>query len=213
LCHQGQVTRGWLGIFIHKLRPPPAVRRSVELPEGALAVSVVYVVPGSPAESGGIRAGDVILKFAGRSFSSAGELRRQIAGTPPGTEAAVAFWRGEAVMAPGIAIGSRPAVPPHLPGEKEWGLRLHSQMLADESVLTLGEFPNAVVVQAVEARSRARGLAPQDVILSVNGVSTPNLETFCREAIRICAQQPSRSVQLEVTSQGSAPRTVKLGDE
>ncbi|MGE5193153.1 MAG: PDZ domain-containing protein [Deltaproteobacteria bacterium] len=213
LRNQGRVTRGWLGVFIHKMHPTLEVLRSVGLPEGALAVTVDYVVPGSPAEAGRIRAGDVLLKFAGLPVFTVADLRKRIARTAPNAELSVTLCREGAIVDQKIVIGRQPAIPPQLPGEKEWGVRLLSHLLAEELGTAVGEIPDAVVVQEVEARSRARGLSPRDVILSVNGVPTPTLEVFCREVSRLRAERAMRAVQLDVSSQGSPPRRIALGGE
>src|SRR5262249_53993960 len=66
LRRRRQVRRGWLGVFIHKVAEGDEWARPAGLHlEGELAAVVDYVVPDSPADAGGIHAGDVICQFEG----------------------------------------------------------------------------------------------------------------------------------------------------
>jgi ribosome maturation factor RimP len=55
-------------------------------------------------------------------------------------------------------------------------------------------------------------LAPRDVILSVNGVATPDLESFCREVSRLCETRIADRAQLEVSTNG-ARRQLQIEDD
>jgi serine protease Do len=208
----GEVRRGWLGVFIHKASPTPELPPAANLPEGALAVAVDYVVPGSPAEQGGLRAGDVIVRFGGSPFYSAAELRRRIAGASLQSTVPIRVLRAARIEEPQVVIGPPPATPPQLPGEKEWGMQLLGHLSAEESGRLFVDGRRGVIVQEVEPRCKVRGLAPRDVILSVNGVATPDLEAFCREVNRLCEAQIADHVRLEVSTNGS-PRQLVIGDE
>ncbi len=59
----GEVTRTWLGVFIHPVTMSVAKERRLEVATGAL---VSELVPGSPATLAGILPGDVILEFDGQ---------------------------------------------------------------------------------------------------------------------------------------------------
>jgi len=51
------------------------------------------VEKGGPADKAGIEAGDVILKFDGKSVVNSGDLPRLVAGTRPGTHSVAQVWR------------------------------------------------------------------------------------------------------------------------
>jgi S1-C subfamily serine protease len=208
----GGIMRGWLGVFIHTVSPSGMRQGPEGFPDGSLALAVDYVVPGSPADQAGVRAGDAILRFAGSPIFSTAALRKQIARTALNAEIAVTLVRGEGVEQAKIVIGPQPATPPQLPGEKEWGLRLLSHLLSEPSESPNEDGQSSVIVQHVETRSRACGLSPRDVILSVNEVATPNLEIFCREVGRLCATHAANRVRLLVSSKGN-PHEVVLGGE
>lgn len=68
---EGYVSRGWLGVLIQDVTPELSGTFGLSHPQGAL---VARVLEGSPAESGGIKVGDVILSFNGRKISQSSEL-------------------------------------------------------------------------------------------------------------------------------------------
>jgi len=81
LKRYGRVIRGWLGVSVQQVTPQLASHLGVKEPRGAL---VLEVAPGSPAAEGGLRRGDVIVRYDGREIRAAWELRNLIALTPVG---------------------------------------------------------------------------------------------------------------------------------
>jgi Do/DeqQ family serine protease len=75
LIEYGAVERGQLGISVYPVTAE--VARSLGLPR-AVGGLVTEVVPGSPAQKAGIRAGDVITAIAGRGIRSNDDLRNAI---------------------------------------------------------------------------------------------------------------------------------------
>ena len=88
LLAAGRVTHAWLGIDGTDLSAADA--ESMGVPGGAL---VRRVVAGSPAERGGIRAGDVITAVGDHPVSSSSGLVVAMRRQTPGQEVTVAFWR------------------------------------------------------------------------------------------------------------------------
>ncbi len=78
----GKVTRGRIGVAIQDVSKEVAEGLNLPKAQGAL---VGRVEPSSPAEKGGIEAGDIIVKFNGASIETAGELRRLAGSTKPGS--------------------------------------------------------------------------------------------------------------------------------
>ena len=90
LREKGKVTRGWIGVTIQTVTPDLAKSFGMNEPKGAL---VSDVAPGGPAERGGVKRGDIIVTFDGRSVKDANSLSRIVAETPVGREAAVSVMR------------------------------------------------------------------------------------------------------------------------
>jgi len=90
LIRSGTVRRGSLGVTIQPLTPEAISRLGLQNARGALVNSVV---PGGPAERGGVRAGDVITAVNDTAIQDPNALRNTIARTPPGTEVTLTLWR------------------------------------------------------------------------------------------------------------------------
>ncbi len=114
----GQVQRGWLGIRMSDLTPERAAQ--LGLPD-ARGVELVEVVPGSPAEDGGLRSGDIVVRFGGRPIHNINRLKNVIALTPPGTESDYRVLRG------GEEVSGRVTI-----ADDAYGRRVQRQLLRQD---------------------------------------------------------------------------------
>jgi serine protease Do len=89
----GKVTRGRIGVVIQQVTKELADGFGLPKPQGALVNSVEK---GGPADKAGIEAGDVILRFDGKSVNSSEDLPRVVGGTKPGSKVVVQVWRNKA---------------------------------------------------------------------------------------------------------------------
>ena len=105
LLAQGRVSRGALGIDLHpEFRPEDAVSLGLERPRGAW---VDRVHPGSPAASGGLHGGDVILRFNGVEIADLNHLINMVSMAPIGQPAEVVVWRGGKNDSFRVTVGER----------------------------------------------------------------------------------------------------------
>jgi serine protease Do len=72
----GGVRRGWMGIYIQPLTPELA--RHFHL-KASLGVLVSAVVPGGPADQGGLKPGDVVTSFNQKSVRAPNDMMREVA--------------------------------------------------------------------------------------------------------------------------------------
>ena len=105
LIAHGEVIRGYLGVALEDL---PAARAKA-LDVGPAAV-VTTVSPTGPADQGGVKLGDVIVKFGDHEIfgNPSRHLRQLIVDTPPGQEIVVHVLRGTEPMDVTVKIGKRP---------------------------------------------------------------------------------------------------------
>jgi serine protease Do len=82
LKENGSVTRGWLGVMIQKITPELEKSFGLSQSEGAL---VGDVIPDGPAAKGGIKRGDVIIKFNNQPVRDMEDLPKIVAATNPGS--------------------------------------------------------------------------------------------------------------------------------
>jgi serine protease Do len=80
LKERGTVTRGWLGVMVQKITPELAKSFGLSQSEGAL---VGDVIPDGPAAKGGIKRGDVIVRFDGQQVKDMEDLPKIVAATIP----------------------------------------------------------------------------------------------------------------------------------
>ncbi|MBI2461140.1 MAG: DegQ family serine endoprotease [Candidatus Rokubacteria bacterium] len=163
----GKVTRGWLGIRIQELTEELAPSFGLPPRSGVL---VSDVMPGSPAEGGGLRAGDLIVAYGEAPVTDVPTLQRLVAATAPGQLARITVVRDGGRETLAVTIGEQPAeaVAAVAPPER-WGLTVEplTPELAREFNLSAQE---GVLVFRVAAGSPAdrAGLRPGDAILEVN---------------------------------------------
>lgn len=86
----GRTRRGWLGVRIQQVSDDLAESLGLDGARGAL---VADVTPDGPAESAGVKPGDIILKFDGKDVPEMKQLPRIVAETNVGTDVDVQVWR------------------------------------------------------------------------------------------------------------------------
>ncbi|MEN8661263.1 MAG: Do family serine endopeptidase [Lentimonas sp.] len=180
LIERGEVPRGLLGLFPENLDRDMAEAFGLERTKGAL---VSQVQPNSPAEIGGIRHGDVILRVDEIEIESAPQLRLVVSQTLPGTEVMIELVRhGETMKLPvvlGSLDGSVVSFEPELAPEVLDGVML--DLLSDEfrAAMQVPSNVDGVLVLSVSVESpygNQNGLVEGMLILEVNGeaVSSPS---------------------------------------
>jgi serine protease Do len=90
LAAKGRVEWGWLGVSISEITDDDLERLKLREPRGVL---VRDVMPGEPAERGGVRANDVIVGFDGATLEGPRDLQRVVSTTPVGKKVRVTLLR------------------------------------------------------------------------------------------------------------------------
>jgi serine protease Do len=181
LQEKGHVTRGQLGVTIQDITPELAKSFGLKDTRGAL---IAQVVPGSPAEEGGIRQGDVIVEFDGKPVADSQGLPRVVATTAVGKTVVVKVLREGKEVNLRVKVGEMEekaktaAVPP------QQSLGLTVQSLTPQQARELGMQPNeGVLVTQVEPGSAAAEsrLRVGDVIREVNRQPVRNAPDFAQK--------------------------------
>ncbi len=179
LKKKGKVTRGGIGVYVQKLTPDLAKSFRLEQNKGAL---VADVIPGSAAEAGGIRRGDVIVKFNGKDIDEMNELPRIVASTPVGKEVEVGILRDGKPLTLKLKVGElkdEAAAPTLEKAKLELGMSVQEITPEIARQLRLSE-PGGVVVSQVEPGSAAdeAGIQRGDIIREVNGQNIQNIGDY-----------------------------------
>ena len=104
----GKVTRGWAGLAIQEMNSALADTLGVKKPGGAL---VAGIVKGGPADRGGVKLGDVITEFDGKTVSDALDLPIWIARTPLGKQVQLKIQREQREMDLNLTVAELPQGP------------------------------------------------------------------------------------------------------
>jgi serine protease Do len=90
LASKGRVDWGWLGVAIADVTEDDLGRLKLREPRGVLVRSVM---PGEPADKGGVRADDVIVGIDGTRLEGPRDLQRVVSSTPVGKKVKVVLLR------------------------------------------------------------------------------------------------------------------------
>jgi len=90
LAEKGRVDWGWLGVSISDVTDDDVARLKLREARG---VWVRRVMPGDPADKGGVRADDVIVGIDGARLETTRDLQRVVSSTPVGKKVRVVLLR------------------------------------------------------------------------------------------------------------------------
>jgi serine protease Do len=184
-----KVTRGSIGVEF-AAQPVPAIARVYGVQSG---VTISNVVPGSPADSAGLKVGDTITSVDGRDVKNGDELVSDIAARKPGSKAKIGFVRNGKKDDTTVTIADRSKLFAARLGEDQQGndeqqpkesklgltVRALTPDLADRLDVPAGK---GVIVQDVKGGSFADdiGLNRGDVVLEINKQPVNSAEDFAR---------------------------------
>jgi serine protease Do len=168
LIKTGKVTRGWLGVSIQRVTPEIAKAMGMAKERGAL---VSEVIQGSPAEKAGVRAGDVITEYDGKTIERANDLPILVAQTAVGKNVNLVVQRENQRVPITVTIGELKEQEKVASVPEKGRLGLSVQTVTPEIARSLGlDQPRGVIISSVEPGSPAAdaGLMRGDIILEVN---------------------------------------------
>lgn len=177
----GSTRPGWLGVSISDMTSNQARKMSIKTEDGAY---IDDVGEESPAEKAGLKEGDIIVEFNGKTINDAGDLRRFVRRAGFGSSANIVVMRKDEKKTFQVTLGKVPhapvvagmdlAVPPVVPYIRALGgSSLYGMNLSDlnKQLGAYFEAPNGkgVLVEEVEKNSDAAkaGFKAGDVIVRV----------------------------------------------
>lgn len=218
----GTTRRGWLGVTIQQVTDDIAESLGLSDAIGAL---VATVHKDSPAAAAGVRTGDVILMFNGKTVPSSRKLPAMVAETGVGQIVAVQVWRGGETIDVDVTLGELEKVdlaslttgrPPAESTKTETAdlsdLGLTVAGITDELVqqFKLKEDAKGVVVTAVSEASDAaeKQLRPGGIIVEVNQAEVATPEAVLQRVEE--AREDGRKSVLLLVDQGGELRFVAI---
>jgi len=102
-----RIARGYLGLAMHAVRLPEALRSKTGRDQEAAAI-VVDVAANGPADRAGVVIGDVIFGLGSAAIEDSDDLQRALGGDSVGTTRTLHVLRGGEAREVAITIGERP---------------------------------------------------------------------------------------------------------
>jgi len=188
---KGTVTRGWLGVEIQPLTQELARSFGMNKAQGAL---VAGVVAEGPADKAGIKRGDVIVSYDGKTIDESSALPALVASTPVGKLIPLEIMRDGKTKLVSVNIrelSDQTAAVNTQQKKREWGLTLHNMSPDERSQMNL-RGNEGVLVQAVIPGSPAddAGIQSGDVILQVNQVPVGSTSDVNKETAQGNGDKP-----------------------
>jgi len=182
LKSEGEVTRGWLGVTIQDLKGDLAEYYGVD---GTSGVMVVDVVPGDPADTGGVKPKDIILKVNGKMVATSRDLTNLAAGLVVGDTAKLTILRNGSQKTLEIKIGKRPLTMaaasqnPHQQKDGEYGFEVTEVTPEIARRFNIEESAGVIVVGvAPNSKADAAGVKQGDLIIEVNRKNVDSVKDF-----------------------------------
>ncbi|QQR79449.1 MAG: DegQ family serine endoprotease [Deltaproteobacteria bacterium] len=189
LISSGKVTRAWLGVGIQDITPELAKSFNLSDENGAL---ISNIFPGSPAEKGGIKTGDIIRKFNGKDIKQSHDLPSMVALLPVGQEVEMELLRDGKDMTLKVKLGEmekgeKAAEESTKTSSDELGLSVRD--LTPEEIVEnqLPKTDHGVVIVNVEPDSEATNVGVQrgDLLLSINNQKVNSSKEFSEAAKKV----------------------------
>ena len=208
LREHGRVERGWLGVTIQPVTPDIAESLNLKEASGAL---VADVVPNSPADKAGVRPGDVITSFDGKTVTRMKALPWLVANAKAKQKVELDVWRQGAHRTLKAKIGLMP-----VEGKRTAALVDKDESSASKLGLTLAELTpelrnryrlsedaDGVIIVGVQRNSPAadKGLRPGDVISMVGQKTVDRPQDVVRE-VQAASKADQKAILILVKRKG-----------
>lgn len=166
-------------------------------------------MPGSPAEQGGLEAGDIVLEYNGEAIELSSDLPPMVGRTPVGESARLTVLRGGDETRLDVVIGKLPEEGDDLAqsstgsSESSTGapLGLLVEPLTPEAARSVGVEGGVLVARVDRGPAFEAGIRPRDIITEIDRKQIRSVADF-RSVVRDLPE--NRAVSVRIVRQGRA---------
>ncbi|HEY1661912.1 MAG TPA: DegQ family serine endoprotease [Verrucomicrobiae bacterium] len=203
LRNGGKIEHGYLGTILKDITPDFAAELNLPNQNGAL---VDDVFDNSPAQKGGIQAGDVITSFNGKAIDDTHSLQLMVSQCPPGTTASIQLIRKGATQTVTVTLGQLPgsftannngssSTPATVPDALD-GVTVDDLTTDVREQLRVPQRIHGAIVVSVDQESNAAeaGLRENDIILQINQQPVASAD----DAVKLCSSAKGDHILLQI---------------
>ncbi len=178
LKSKGFVSRGWLGVGIQGIDQDLAASFGLDKPNGALVTNVVF---DSPAHQAGLKAGDIIVRFNGKTIKKSTDLPPLVGTVSVGTAVSVDIVRNGSKKTVSVVMGEldegQPKIAHKASPDSNHGLSVSALTASKKKEAGV---ESGVLVTAVARGSKAAdmGFRPGDVIVNIDNHAIDTVADF-----------------------------------
>src|SRR5690554_6838855 len=202
----GTVARGWLGVLIQEVSRDLAESFGLKRPRGAL---IAEVMDGSPAQSGGLQSGDIVLEFNGENIQRSSDLPPMVGRTAVGESARLTVLREGREIDLDVEIGRLPEdgdaeQSPEVGssgGSSTSPLGLAVEQLSPEMARAAGVEGGVLVSGVGRGPAYEAGIRPRDIITEINRKQVRSVDEFRKV---VAGLPDNRAVSVRIVRQGRA---------
>ncbi|MBA65158.1 MAG: protease [Candidatus Marinimicrobia bacterium] len=184
LIDKGFVTRAWLGVFIQEIDSEIAEAFDISTRNGAL---ITDVVEDSPAEDAGIKEGDVIVAFNGKTIADPANLKNVVSLTAPDSKNKVELVRDGKTKIMDVVLKELPDNPREYASKrsdrtKVFGLDLKKITKSLKKQYDIESDEDVLVVTGIDPEGEAyeKGIREGDMIKNVGTKRVKTIKEFNR---------------------------------
>lgn len=188
----------WVGLDVQDV--DAIMRIQFNLPDDK-GVLISHVAPNSPAQLAGLAVGDMIRRVGNARISNVAQFQASVEKAAIGQSLRLSVMRGGNPVEASVTLAARPAAPPQIPLippakvtlSATW-IGMDAAQLKPKDIVSLGlpQDMQGILVNEVEGQASMVGFQTGDVIVAVNGMATPDLDTF----IQATRQQAGAAVEV-----------------
>ncbi|MDR2609422.1 MAG: DegQ family serine endoprotease [Rickettsiales bacterium] len=203
-----KIKHGWLGVQVQPITREFAESLGLKDTKGAL---VADVVKNSPAEKGGIKAGDILLEFDGKKVERMTQLPQMVSRTEPEKKVQVKLLRSGREVNIKVIIGESTSDSQGNNQEEnestsDYITGLTVSNLPQESKESKNDVPTkGVIVTNVDVNKNVtlRGIKKGDIIMQINGTYIENVESFQNQINLAKEKDKEKAIMLLIYRNGN----------